>query len=111
MANSHQLTLLSGKIKALRKANEVLSKRWRAKRTRLQDSGPLTSEQASQLLVERGMVEQEGCDEGGGEGLQKRQKTGTRLCNICRKPGHNARICPEAVNIDSVLDPNLILSN
>ena len=62
-------------------------------------------------VVIQGVVEQEGRDEGGGEGLQKRQKTGARLCSTCRKPGHNARTCPEAVNIDSVLDPNLILSN
>jgi ribosomal protein L37AE/L43A len=77
----------------------------------LQDSGPLIGEQAGQLLVERGVVKQEECDEGGGEGLQKRQKTGAWLCSTCHKPGHNARTCPEAVNIDSVLDPNLILSN
>ena len=57
------------------------------------------------------MVEQEGRDDGRGEGLQKRQKTGAQLCSTCRKPGHNARSCLEAVNVDRVLDPNLILSN
>ena len=39
------------------------SKRHRAKRTRLQDSGPLTGKKASELLVEKGVVEQEGRDE------------------------------------------------
>jgi hypothetical protein len=48
---NHRLTLLTGEIKALREANAALSKRRRAKRTRLQDSGPLTGEKASQLLV------------------------------------------------------------
>jgi hypothetical protein len=107
VANSHQLILLSGEIKAPRKANEVLSKRQRAKRTRLQDLGPLTSEQAGQLLVERVVVEQEGRDEDEGEGLQKRQKTGAQLCSTCHKPGHNTRTCPEAVNIDSVIEQSL----
>ena len=32
---------------------------------------PLTGEQAGQLLVEWDVVEQEGCDEGGGKRLQK----------------------------------------
>ena len=40
----------------------------------MQDSGPLTGEQASQLLVERGVVEQEGRDEGGGEGYRSDRK-------------------------------------
>jgi hypothetical protein len=100
VANNHQLTLLSGEIKALREANEVISKRRRAKRTRMQDSGPLTGKQGSQLLAEKGVVEQEGRDEGTGEGSSKRRKTGARLCGICRKPGHNARSCPEAADVD-----------
>ena len=90
---------------------EGLLKTTEAKRTRLQDSRPLTSEQAGQLLVERGVVEQEGCNEDWGGGLQKWQKTGARLCSTCRKPSHNARTCPEAANVDSLLDPNLILFN
>ena len=101
VANSHQLTLLSGEVKALREANEALSKRRKAKRTRLQDSRPLTGEEASQLLVEKGVVEEEGGGEGAGEGSSRRRKTGARLCSICRKPGHYAKTCPEAANIDS----------
>jgi hypothetical protein len=104
VANSHQLTLLTGEIKALREANEALSKRRRAKRTRLQDSGPLTGEEASQLLVEKGVIEQEGRNEGAGEGSSKRRKMDVRLCGICRKPGHNARTCSEAGDVDSSSD-------
>ncbi|CVL09140.1 related to transposase [Fusarium mangiferae] len=97
---NHRLTLLTGEIKALREANEALSKRRRAKRTRLQDSGPLTGEQASRLLVEKGVVKEEGRDEGAEGGPSKRHQTGARLCGICRKSGHNARTCPEGEDID-----------
>ena len=44
---NHQLTLLTSEIKALREANTVLSKCRRAKRIRLQNSGPLTGEEVS----------------------------------------------------------------
>jgi hypothetical protein len=54
------------------------------------------------------MVEREVRDKDGGGGLQKRQKTGARLCSTFRKPGYNARTCLETVNLDNVLDPNLI---
>jgi hypothetical protein len=104
VAIGHQLTLLSGEAKVLREANEAFSKRRRAKRTRLQDSGPLTSEDSSQILVEKGLVEQEGRDEGAGEGSSKRRKAGARHYGICQKAGHNARTCPE--DIDASISSN-----
>ena len=103
---NHHLTLLTGEVKALREANEALSKRRRAKRTRLQDSGPLTGKEASQLLVEKGVGEQEGCDKGAGEGSSKRRKTSARYCGICRKAGHNARTCPEDIDAGSLSIPS-----
>ena len=104
ISNSHQLTLLTSEVKALREANTVLSKRRRAKRTRLQDSGPLTGEQASQLLEKRGIVESEEGNEGAEEGLSKKRKTSARLCRVCRKTGHNSRTCPKAIDISSSSD-------
>ena len=104
VAVSHQLTLLVAENKSLREANEALSKRRRAKRTRLQDTGPLTGEEASQLLVEKGVVEQEGRDKGAGEGSSKRRKTSARHCGICGKAGHNARTCPEEIDASSSSD-------
>jgi hypothetical protein len=47
VAIGHQLTLLTSELNVVQEANEALSKRRRAKRTRLQDSGPLTSKEAS----------------------------------------------------------------
>ena len=105
----YQLTLLTAENRYLRKANEALSKRRRAERTRLQDSGPLTGEKASQLLVEKGVVKQEGRNEGIEEGSSKQHKIGTRLGGICRKPRHNIRTCPETADVDSLSNSNLIL--
>ncbi len=104
IATSHQLTLLTKEVKALREANKTLSKRRRAKRTRLQDAGPLTSEEASQLLVVKGIVEEERRDNTGEEGPLKRRKTSVRLCGTCQKPGHNARTCTEVIYVDTSLD-------
>jgi hypothetical protein len=104
VANTHELVLTKDEVKVLREANTTLSKRRRAKRTRLQDSGPLTGKEASQLLAQKGVVEQEGDNKGAEEGLSKRRKTGGRVCGICRKPSHNARTCPEAVDINSLSD-------
>ncbi len=101
---SHRLTLLTGEVKALREANEALSKRRRAKRTRLQDSGPLTGEEASKLLAEKGVAEEDGRDEVVEGGSSKRRKMGARLCGICRKTGHNARTCSEAEDMDDLSD-------
>lgn len=107
VAINHQLTLLTGEVKALREANEILSKRRRAKRTRLQDSRPLTGQEASQLLVEKGVVEEEACDKGPEEGSSKRRRRTLRLCSICRKSGHNARTCPEAEDMSTSSESEL----
>lgn len=104
---NHRLTLLTGEVKILQEANKALSKRRRAKKPRLQDSGPLTGKKASELLVEKGVVEQEGYDKGAGEGLSKRRKIGVRLCGICRKAGYNARTCSEAEDIVDLSDSDL----
>jgi hypothetical protein len=105
---NHRLTLLTGEIKALREANKALSKRRRAKRTRLQDSGPLTGEEASQLLVEKGVMKGEGRDKGVEGGPSKQHKMGARLCGICRKSGHSARTCPEAEVIDEASNSDVL---
>jgi hypothetical protein len=104
LAISHKLDLILDKVQHLEKANSTLSKRRRAKRTRLQDGGVLEGSQARDLMAEKGVIEEEGCDEEGNRGPSKRCRTGSRLCGICRKAGHNARTCPEAEEIDSSND-------
>jgi hypothetical protein len=101
---SHQVILLKARVQTFESANEALSKRLRAKRTRLQDGGTVNGSQAGEIMAEKGVVEEEGRVEEENEGSSKRRRTGSWLCGICRKPGHNARTCPEAREIDSSSD-------
>jgi len=49
----HQVALLCTEVSSLRKANEALSKRRRAKRTRLQLGASLTIQAAQDLLSQK----------------------------------------------------------
>ena len=91
-------------MQTLQAANTALSKRRRAKKTRLQDGGAINGSQAREIMAEKGVVEVEERVEEENRGLSKRRRTGARLCSICRKTGHNARTCPDAGAIDSSSD-------
>jgi hypothetical protein len=101
---SHRVVILEAEVRTLQQANEALSKRRRAKRTRLQDGGTIDGSQARQIMAEKGVVEEEERVEGEIRVSLKRPRTGSRLCGVCRKTGHNARTCPEVGEIDSSCD-------
>ena len=91
----HQVALLQSEVSSLRKANEALSKRRRAKKTRVQLGGSLTVQDAQDLLDQRAVGKggvQETQPDGSGTGGAR---TNVRCCSRCRKPGHNARTCQE----------------
>jgi hypothetical protein len=109
MAVMHQVALLRSENAALRKANEALSKRRRAKRTRVQLGGSLAIQDAQDVLGQ-GAV--------GGEGVQEMQSGGSgtggvrtkvRCCGVCGKPGHNARTCQEAVEASDSAASDVII--
>ncbi|KAL2016999.1 hypothetical protein VTK56DRAFT_2680 [Thermocarpiscus australiensis] len=92
----HQMALLTAEVSSLRKANEALSKRRRAKKTRVHLGGSLVIQDAKDLLGQKAV---------GGEIVQEIQqdssgtrggRTKVRCCGVCGKPGHNARTCQEA---------------
>lgn len=100
-AIAHRVTLMDAEVHTLREANMALSKRRRAKRTRIQDGGDMSVLDAQNVLAEKGVIDEESGEEGNNGGPSKRRRTGARQCGICRKTGHNARTCPEAEEMDS----------
>ena len=75
MAVMHQVALLRAENASLRRANEALSKRRRAKRTRVQRGGSLTLQDAMDLL---------GPGAVGGEGAQETQADGSSAGGVVR---------------------------
>ena len=96
MAVMHEVALLRTEVSVLRKANKGLSKRRRAKKTRIRLGGSLTVQEAQDLLDQKAVVKpviQETQPESSGV---ERSRTKIRCCSLCGKPGHNARTCQEA---------------
>jgi len=110
MAVMHEVALLRSEVSSLRKANEALSKRRRAKRTRVQLGGSLAVQDAKDQLDQKavvGGVAQEKEQDGGGAGGGR---TKVRCCGMCGKPGHNARTCQEvAEGSDSAVSDVIVV--
>ena len=109
MAVMHQVALLRSEVSSLRKANEALSKRRRAKKSRVQLGGSLTVQDAQDLLDQKAV---------GGEGVQETQldsssaggsRTKVRYCSVCGKPGYNARTCKEAAESSDSATSDVII--
>ena len=94
----HEYALVKAEIQDLRKANEILSRRRRAKRTRLQERGVMTAEKGrqaiDQLHVDAQVAVESSRSGGQGRSAQPRE----RHCGVCGKPGHNARTCQVVIN-------------
>lgn len=89
----HQVALLRAEVQSLREANHILSKRRRAKRTRVRKGGSLTL-QEGQGLVEHNTVQRQG-QQGEGENREStaRLQAKDRHCRRCGNTGHNIRTC------------------
>ena len=109
MAMMHQVALLQAEVSSLHKANEALSKRRRAKRTRVRLGGSLAIQDAHDLLDQKA-VDGEGVQEiqpgGGGAGGVR---TKVRCCGVCGKPGHNARTCQEVAEASDSAASDVII--
>jgi hypothetical protein len=90
---AHEMVLLRAENKELRTANERQSKRRRTKKTRLQDGGSLSLQEAMVLMADRGLGGQDCEETSGSGGCITVCEPRVRLCSNCKKPGHNARTC------------------
>jgi hypothetical protein len=108
----HEVALLRSEVSSLRKANMALSKRRRAKKTRVQLGGSLTVQDAQASLgqnaVGGGGVEETQQDGSGAEGARRK----IRCCGVCGKLGHNARTCQEVAEAsDSAASDVIVVSS
>tara|TARA_Y100000815_G_C13314319_1_gene489808 strand:+ start:263 stop:1768 length:1506 start_codon:yes stop_codon:yes gene_type:complete len=103
-AMMHQVALLRAEVSSLRTANEALSKRRRAKKTRVRLGGSLTRQDAQDLLDQKDLDEQIGEEERNRRGREGAAHRKPQCCGICGKPGHNARTCQKAEEISNVSD-------
>jgi hypothetical protein len=92
-ANMHKLALLEARVKDLEQANEILSRRRRAKRTRLQKRGVMTIEEGRQAIDQVDVDAQVVAESSRSIGQGRSARPGVRRCGVCGKTGHNARTC------------------
>jgi hypothetical protein len=89
----HKVTLLVAENKELRQANEILSRRRRQKRTRLQKGGVMTIQEVSQVINQMD-VDTQVVAKSSRSGCRGRSVgPGVRRCGVCGETGHNARTC------------------
>jgi hypothetical protein len=93
----HEVVLLRNEVRNLRDANEILSRRRRAKRTRLQKEGEITVQEASQVIDQMDVNAQVVTESSRSGGRGRSVGPGVRRCGICGKTGHNARTCQEDI--------------
>ena len=88
-----KLALLKSENQILRQTNEELSKRRRAKKTRLQQGGSLSQQEAQDLQDERDIAQQLKQETQANSSRKPREETRGRRCGNCGETGHNARTC------------------
>ncbi|KAH9229759.1 hypothetical protein K456DRAFT_1844276, partial [Colletotrichum gloeosporioides 23] len=89
----------------LQEENNLLSRHRRTKKTHLRQRGSLTIAEAEDIQSQREattQIEEETRQKN--RGSSKRRQTSLQHYGICRKTGHNARACPEAVEVSSLSD-------
>ena len=93
----HQLALVEARLKNLEEANRILSRRRRAKKTRLQKGGTMTVQEASQVIDQMDVDMQVVAESSRSGGRGRSERPGGRHCGVCGKGGHNARTCQEVL--------------
>jgi hypothetical protein len=96
-ATMHEVALLRAEVYDLRQSNEILSRRQRAKRTRLQKQGVMIVEEGRQTIDQMDIDMQVVAELSKNGGEQGSARLRERRCGRCGKTGHNARTCQEVL--------------
>ena len=94
----HGYALVKAEVQDLRQANEILSRRRRAKRTRLQKREVMTVEKGRQAIAQLDVDAQVAVESSRSGGQGRSAQPRERHCGVCGKPGHNARTCQVVIN-------------
>lgn len=89
----HQIALLKSENQILREENNLLSRRRRAKKTRLKQGGSLTVAEGEDIQSQREATAQIEEETRRSSGRRPRTETGQRRCGVCGRTGYNARTC------------------
>jgi len=95
----HENALLRAELGEVRDANEILSRRRRAKRTRLQKGGVMAVGEARDLIDQMDVDMQVVAESSRNGGQGRSARPGVRRCSVCGKTGHNARTCQEDIKV------------
>jgi hypothetical protein len=87
------MTLLCAEVRTLRVANKALSKRRRAKKTRLCQGGALIVEDVQDILAQKDVDKQVRRDLCTERGNQKEGQLSRRRYSTCGKASYNVRTC------------------
>ncbi len=90
---AHKITLLSAKVRVLRAANKALSKRRRAKKTRIRQGGALIVEDTQDIIARKEAEEEVRRDIRVAGGSRKEGQLSVKHCRACGETGHNTRTC------------------
>jgi hypothetical protein len=101
---AYELVLLRTENKDIRAANKVLSKRRRAKKTRLRQGGLLSFQEAEDLIAEKEVDTQLNVKTSRGGSRTGSSKPGIRRCGACGNTGHNTRTCDTIVIVSDQED-------
>lgn len=105
----HEVVLLRARVEVLEEANTTISKRRRAKRTRLQEGGSLAISEGQAIVDQRDVNKQVVQEARQGSGRAKRTEVRERRCGTCSNIGHNARTC--TMPIEVLTDDDFIVSS
>src|SRR6478609_1106650 len=97
---NHEVALLKDRVRQLEQENQILGRRQREKRTRLQKGGPLTVEEASQAIDQMDVDMQVAAELSRSGGCSGSKGPRVMHCGKCGKAGHNARTCQEEIEVN-----------
>jgi hypothetical protein len=95
----HENALLRSEVHDLRQADEILSRRRRAKRSRLQRRGVMTVDEGREAIDQMDVDAQVGGKSSRSGGQERSAQAKERRCGSCSKIKHNARTCQIVVAV------------